>query len=313
MAVPVLKKAQGNNISDTLGQSVRDTDTTMAVSTISKFSSSGGKLIIDRNSTAQEIVYATGVSGNNVIIDAAGRGLEGTTAVAHNSGAPIESVPTAGDWNDLITALGNVLVPSTGLLDTTKVVDLTTAQSLTNKTLSTGTNLLVGSDATGDMYYNGGSGVLTRLGIGSSGNILKVSGGVPTWSATSSGGTLQSTQYTTTLVNSTEAAGAFTDMLSVTFTPTATSNIVIMVAGTWFNTGTNSNVGQIVLDGVTISGTNNIGTDFATANKTQHFSANVYSASLNTSSHTVKMQFKESGGGTATVEGANMTILVYNA
>lgn len=49
-------------------------------------------------------------------------------------------------------------------------------QSLTNKTLGTGTKIALGSDATGDIYYNGGSTVLTRLAhIGSAGKMLRTS------------------------------------------------------------------------------------------------------------------------------------------
>jgi hypothetical protein len=40
----------------------------------------------------------------------------------------------------------------------------------------------LGSDATGDIYYRAAStGALTRLGIGSTGNVLTVAGGLPSW------------------------------------------------------------------------------------------------------------------------------------
>jgi hypothetical protein len=39
------------------------------------------------------------------------------------------------------------------------------------------------SGATGDIYYRDSSGYFTRLGIGSTGNILRVSGGLPNWFA----------------------------------------------------------------------------------------------------------------------------------
>lgn len=39
------------------------------------------------------------------------------------------------------------------------------------------------SGATGDIYYRDGSGNLVRLGIGSTGQSLRVSGGVPAWSS----------------------------------------------------------------------------------------------------------------------------------
>jgi hypothetical protein len=46
----------------------------------------------------------------------------------------------------------------------------------------------LGSDATGDIYYNGGSGTLTRLGIGSAGQVMQVSGGIPSWQTVATGG-----------------------------------------------------------------------------------------------------------------------------
>ena len=39
------------------------------------------------------------------------------------------------------------------------------------------------SGATGDLYYRDSGGSLTRLGIGSSGQALRVSGGIPAWSS----------------------------------------------------------------------------------------------------------------------------------
>src|SRR5262249_12507964 len=48
--------------------------------------------------------------------------------------------------------------------------------------------LNLGSDSTGDLYYRNSGGTLSRLGIGGSGQILTVSGGLPSWSST--GGTV---------------------------------------------------------------------------------------------------------------------------
>jgi hypothetical protein len=49
-------------------------------------------------------------------------------------------------------------------------------QTLTNKTLGSGTVVTLGSDATGDIYYNGGSGVFTRLGAGAAGTFFRWNG-----------------------------------------------------------------------------------------------------------------------------------------
>lgn len=68
-----------------------------------------------------------------------------------------------------------------GVTGSDKAVSKTGTETLTNKTL-TAPVLNVGSDATGDLYYRNASGILTRLPIGTAGQILDVSsGGIPEW------------------------------------------------------------------------------------------------------------------------------------
>lgn len=62
------------------------------------------------------------------------------------------------------------------------VVNTAAAQTLTTKTLTTPI-INTGSDADGDVYYRNGS-VFTRLAIGSTGQVIVVSGGFPVWSNT---------------------------------------------------------------------------------------------------------------------------------
>lgn len=59
----------------------------------------------------------------------------------------------------------------------------TQTTSTTRKTVATYDDT---SGATGDVYYRNSGGYFVRLGIGSTGNVLTVSGGVPTWAAGSS-------------------------------------------------------------------------------------------------------------------------------
>lgn len=73
------------------------------------------------------------------------------------------------------------------------VATLTGTQTLTNKTLTSPaltTPTISTLTTNGDILYGTGSGALTRLGIGSTGQVLTVSGGVPTWATSSSGSTL---------------------------------------------------------------------------------------------------------------------------
>jgi len=51
----------------------------------------------------------------------------------------------------------------------------------------------------GDVIYATGSSAVTRLGIGSTGNVLTVAGGVPTWAAPAGGGALTKTAKSSTL------------------------------------------------------------------------------------------------------------------
>ena len=60
---------------------------------------------------------------------------------------------------------------------------------------SAGLALTLGSDATGDLYYRGAGGAFTRLGVGSNGQALIVSGGLPSWQAIPGGGDMLKATY----------------------------------------------------------------------------------------------------------------------
>lgn len=85
-------------------------------------------------------------------------------------GADGSAVTTSHDYK-----LGEVI-------STDKAVGKTATQTLTNKTL-TSPQINFGSDANGDLIYRNGSGVTTRLAIGTTDQILAVQSGLPTWVA----------------------------------------------------------------------------------------------------------------------------------
>ena len=73
---------------------------------------------------------------------------------------------------------------------TTTLVGTDTTQTLTNKTLTSPaltTPTISTLTTSGDLLYGTGSGAITRLGIGSEGQTLVVTSGVPAWGAASSG------------------------------------------------------------------------------------------------------------------------------
>jgi len=121
-------------------------------------------------------------------------------------------------------------------IDTAVTVDKTTAQTLTNKTLTSPaltTPTISTLTTNGDLLYGTGSGALSRLGIGSTSQVLTVTGGVPVWATPAGGGgkVLQvvHAQTNSAAVNSTST---YADSnLTATITPTsATSKVLIFVS-----------------------------------------------------------------------------------
>jgi hypothetical protein len=138
MAAPALKYAIGNAASTTVSVAVANTDTSAILTSDTNFAakSGAGMVLFDEGTATEEIAYSTTKAGAALTIPLANRGLEGGAAQAHASGSAIKGVLTAGMWNDLIDSLTNVLSATTGAVDTTKIVDLSTAQTLTTKTLT---------------------------------------------------------------------------------------------------------------------------------------------------------------------------------
>lgn len=72
-------------------------------------------------------------------------------------------------------------------------LSITSLGTVTTGTLAAGVTIgdvtmnLTGTDATGDTYYRGSDGILKRLPIGTSGQVLSVSGGLPAWAAAGTG------------------------------------------------------------------------------------------------------------------------------
>jgi len=81
----------------------------------------------------------------------------------------------------------------------------------------------------GDTIYGGASGTPTRLGIGSTGNVLTVAGGVPTWAAPAGGGKVLQVVMGTTSTTTTIASTSFTDTtLTASITPSSASSKVLV-------------------------------------------------------------------------------------
>lgn len=139
--------------------------------------------------------FVTSITTPSVLATANDSGALGASGTAFSdlflaSGAVINFA--AG--NSVITHSSAVLEVTTGDLRVTtagtnsaSVVTVGGTQTLTAKTL-TSPVINVTSDATGDLYYRNAGGAFTRLPIGSSGNVLTVATGLPSWAAPAGGG-----------------------------------------------------------------------------------------------------------------------------
>lgn len=111
-------------------------------------------------------------------------------------------ISMAGAFGLVFTISGatNITLPQSGTIYSSAPASISSAQLLSSMSDETGTGLLVfntspnlttpnitsptltlGSDATGDIYYNGGAGVLTRLAVGAVGTVL-IGGITPSYS-----------------------------------------------------------------------------------------------------------------------------------
>jgi hypothetical protein len=83
---------------------------------------------------------------------------------------------------------------------------------------------------TGDIIYASAANTPARLGIGSTGNVLTVSGGVPAWAAPAGGGKVLQVVYADYATETTVATTTYTDTgLTATITPSATNSKILVI------------------------------------------------------------------------------------
>jgi hypothetical protein len=139
--------------------------------------------------------------------------------------------------------------------DTDLVKDGAAAIRTLGSSVDTTTKALNPSTTLGDIEYRSSTAnTNTRLGIGTTGQVLTVVGGVPAWSTSAGGKVLQvvSTQTTTT---TTIASTTLTDTgITATITPTlSTSKILVIIAANPYGSAAvdNTQVGAALLRGAT--------------------------------------------------------------
>jgi len=141
--------------------------------------------------------FGTGVAG------ALGQNVSGSGSIALTT-SPVFTTPNLGTPSAVTLTNATGLPLSTGVTGTLAIGNGGTGQT----TASAAFNALSPLTTLGDILYGGASGAGTRLGIGSTSQVLTVVGGIPAWSTPASGGVTTISFGSTGLTPSTATSGA---------------------------------------------------------------------------------------------------------
>lgn len=127
----------------------------------------------------------------------------------------------SGDLTEIVAGTGITVTSGTGPIPT---VALTTPVAATNGGTAQSTY------TTGDLLYASGTNTLAKRAIGTTGQVLTVSGGVPTWAAPAGGGKVLQVVSTTYSTQASSSSSTYADTgLSLAITPSATSSKVLVL------------------------------------------------------------------------------------
>lgn len=161
-------------------------------------------------------------------------------------------------------------------------------------------HLLPSPVAKGDIYYGRDGVHFARLPIGTTGQVLTVAGGIPTYATPATVIGIAGSGVVVCTVNTT-INGAATDITgaTVTFTPTVASYMLVTASfDIAANTAGDVYLGSLVVDGVAQSA---LATFDAASNSDRKTVMQTWRVSLTVASHTIKLQgTRNSGSGSAT-------------
>jgi hypothetical protein len=172
----------------------------------------------------------------------------------------------------------------------------------TSGTVTVTNSMATAITTAGDLIKGTGSGTFDRLGIGSTGQVLTVSGGVPTWATPAGGGgkVLQVVSATTS-TGVTISSTTNTDTgITATITPTsASSKILVLISGSVYGSATSVAAffygGRLLRGGTTIMdqgayGLAGIQGSTSTMGTGSNVAINYYDSPATTSATTYKFQ-----------------------
>ena len=184
--------------------------------------------------------FGTGVA------TALGQNVSGSGGIALTT-SPVFTTPNLGTPSAVTLTNASGLPLSTGVTGTLPITSGGTGQT----TASAAFDALNPMTTVGDMIYEGTGPTAARLAIGTTGQVLTVSGGIPSWSTPASGGVTTISFGSTGLTPSTATSGAVT----------VAGTLAVANGGTGATTSTGS--GAVVLATSPTLTTPNIGTPSA--------------------------------------------------
>lgn len=217
MASYTIKQYSGDAPPTTLALSIGSADSTIIGTNLASYpDGSIGPFVIDINlgGATEEKILCSSRSGNTLTVAASGRGYDSTVAAPHvgaNSGV-------AESLNHVITA-----------------VDMTEANAAVIQTIGKVTSL-------GDILVGSGANTLARVGVGSTGQVLTVSGGTAAWGATALPGPpktytpVWSSSGTQPALGNGSIAGSYLDLGGLTWINIllTTGSTTTYGTGTWY-------------------------------------------------------------------------------
>lgn len=203
---PTRMAALLDSLVDTMGTgSVSGSGTTNQL-TYWTSSSAIGTLTTATYPSLTELSYVKGLTSSAQTQLGTKWGLSGTSTLTGNV-----TIQGAYDvqYGGFLNELANFNVDVSG-----GAVDLD-ADGVSFRLSGLGAGLTLGSDATGDIFYRNSGGYLTRLPVGSNGDVLTIATGLPSWAAPSGGltvgtSTITSGTNTRVLYNNSGTLGEYT-------------------------------------------------------------------------------------------------------
>lgn len=246
------RKYSSISVETTLASGISNTATSMTVATGTGSALMGGVTLaagnvdqftvaLDVDTQNEEIVFVTAVTGDTLTVV---RGRAGTSAISHTGGATVKHVLTSDDLTfyttgvatadaavakSVVTAKADILVgASSGVVDNLpvgtngQVLTADSAQTLGVKWATPTAGMTNPMTNTGDTIYSSSGSTPARLGIGSTGQVLTVAGGVPSWATPAAGGGM--TLLSTTAITATSA-------ITVSSISQSYTNLLIIISG----------------------------------------------------------------------------------